>query len=79
MLFLAIIDPGLANYEADERLMEFYRDLIEGVEDLPGVRTAAFSTAVPLVDWSNSSITFADERNYEVTESGVSAWLASRD
>ena len=52
------LSPG--KYEQDFRWQDFYRNLVNRVEELPGVEAAGISTLLPLAGPSNESIVIAE-------------------
>ena len=47
------VDPTRAGYKGD-RLVNFYQQLLERVQALPGVQSATLIENIPLANWSNN-------------------------
>jgi predicted permease len=73
---LATFNTGLGGFEPREG-MAFLDELEERTRALPGVRSAAWVTNVPLGDRSGSSRVYADDRTYQDDDLGVQAWRST--
>jgi predicted permease len=63
----AAFDLGLAGY-TEQRGRDFQHRAVEALEQLPGVRSAAFSNSVPLsIDQSHSSIYPEEQKNLDAS------------
>lgn len=49
-----------ARYTTDEKKAEFFRDLVQRVERLPGVRNAAVSLSLPTTTWIRTNIMYVE-------------------
>ena len=68
---MAAFDLGLAGY-SEQRGRDFQRRALETLEQLPGVRSAAFSNSVPLsIDQSHSTIYPEDQPNLTASTAPV--------
>lgn len=75
---VASIDVSLANYAAD-RVSGYYDQLTERVRGLPGVVDVAVGSTLPLGDRRNTSRVYADDRDYDVDDPGISVWVSRVD
>ncbi len=73
---LARFSTELGGYDGDDAL-GFFTQLEDRVRGLPGVRTAAFASHLPLGDSQNNSRVFATDLTYETDDLGAQAWMSS--
>ncbi len=73
---LAQFSTALGGYDGRDAL-GFFTQLEDRVRGLPGVRTAAFASQLPLGDSQRNSRVFATDLTYETDDLGTQAWRSS--
>jgi len=83
---LARVDPGFqtanlltmhislspARYDTDEKQAVFYEQVVEQVESLPGVRSAAVSHTLPFTGWGGAPVQLAQGQPMKLNERPIS-------
>jgi putative ABC transport system permease protein len=68
------IDLSASNYQDAERASEFYRQLVDQVESLPGVESASFGTVQPLSGNGGSDPFAIEGRRLDPTNLTAAGW-----
>lgn len=71
-ILIANITPSMIFYQKNNQCEDFYRQLLEGVRHLPGIRNASLVDTLPLENAFGSSLTAADRP--ETITNPFTAW-----
>ena len=57
-VFVASLDLAADTYAKDEKILAFQRQLLPRLQAMPGVKSAALASNVPLSGWVNTAVSF---------------------
>ncbi len=69
-------DVGLAG-DPDLEPVQFAEEVLASLQKRSDVRKASISSGLPLADWSESDMVYANDRVYDEDEPGLTSWRSS--